>query len=415
MFQRRNGSRMEEGKPKTMRATLVVVGLLLVSSLVALAGILAGLPRAMDVFLLTNEDYCYISSGHTSKGGIGMSVEECSSSMRGEFHPQWNSDEFSVDERMMFHDTTSVIVVDDDSAQVVQNQEQEKLTKLQRMTTYILWEVALHIWKQSTNNVGDTTTPIEYRTDKENAEQIRYLHPMCDGYRKLRSRIQFEQLYYPWSWYFISSVRIGKLTLRSLKRNVEFETRKKYSQSMLGWSIFPEREAVSPTIIKNDDLEYSDSSFYSQSHLPPSMEIETIDIDIQSAWIYPVISAEVHGIIINVVIQSGESVHPLHRSNNHDHGKLPNNRTAFLIGDMNLKEALGILPKPPEMEGLYPRIGLVNITNVTLCVYDNKEYNSAGSPSLKEIMKIRVPDKFFLPITTITLGKNTSGGIVFYY
>ncbi len=163
---------------------------------------------------------------------------------------------------------------------------------------------------------------------------------------------------------------------------------------------------VSPTTIKNY-VEHSDSSFYSQSHYPPSMEIETLDIDIQSAWVHPVISAEVHGIIINVVIQSGEFVHPLHRSN-HDHRKLPNDRAAFLIGDMTLKEVSEILPKPPELEGLYPRIGLVNITNVTLCVYDNKEYNNSDSPSLKELMKIRVPDRFFFPIITMTLGKNTS-------
>ena len=407
---------MVEGNCKTMSAIkprhfiLVVSGILMLSSLISLAGILAILPRAMDEFLLTNEDYCYssISPDHSSWSGEFFEDDR---SRRGEINSHWNSDQCSIDDAMLHHDKS-----DDNNAYVLtQQQQQRRSTKLQQLTNSILWKIALNIWKQPINEC-DNAPLVEYRTnlhghskgdapfprnDNYNNQRTRYMHPMCDSYRRLQSRIQFEQLAYPWTWYFRTCIHMRYLTLRSLKSNVELVTRRNNNQGMIGWSTLPEREVVSPTHTTYYTKQ-SDSSSYSQSRLPPSMEIETLDISFRSAWVRPIISAQVHGIVVNLVIQSSEFSLPLQRSN-HDNGKSSNN-TAFLFGDMTLHEVLEILPKPPEVEGLYPRIGLVNITNVTLCVYENKENNSAESSSLKVLMKIRVPDKIFLPITNMTLG-----------
>lgn len=391
----------------------LVVGVLLLSSLIALAGILAVLPRAMDDFLLTNEDYCDIVV-------VSLKVKEES------IYSKWNSKECSIDDAIL----NDVDIAVDEKVQVTriqrQQERQQYSTKFQRMTNFVLWKIALHLWQQSTEDYDITdTSPKDYlpslhapnhhdglvhTIDNECVQRTKYLHPLCDGYRKLRSRIQFEKLSYPWTWYFTSFIRMKNLTLHSLKRNVEFVSHQNYNQGMIGWSILPTREVVTPDTIKNY-METPDPSLYSQSNLPPAMEIETMDISLQSTWVHPVISAQVHGIVINFVIQSGEFLLPLHRSHHHHHhhGK-SFNHTAFLIGDMTLQEVVQVLPKPPEVEGLFPRIGLVNITNVTLCVYENKDVANDGPSSLKVLMKIRVPDKFFFPITTMTIGKNTRDG-----
>jgi hypothetical protein len=91
--------------------------------------------------------------------------------------------------------------------------------------------------------------------------------------------------------------------------------------------------------------------------------------------------------------------------------------STFLIGDMTIREALMMLPRPPDVEGLYPRIGIVNITNVTLCVYESSssgsvddvdDISSSGrSLSLKLLLKFSVPDSVFVPVTNMTLGERS--------
>jgi len=413
------------GKSKSMSAIhrnfilRVVAVVLLLSSFIALIGILAILPRAMDEFLLTDEEYCHIAipSEHTVDRGSKL-FEECSSKS-GEISFQWNSENCAIDDATSHYDISS----DDNTQDTLQHEEhtQQLATKFQRITNSILWRISLHLWSQSENDSdASASTEIPYLLHGNNHDDRRdndiiirrtryYLHPMCDRYRKLRSRIQFEQLIYPWTWYARSSIHMSNLTLHSLKSNVAFVSRQSsnhhWMRLKMGWSGIPGREVVSMSTIKSDG-EQADASHYSTSHLPPSIEIETLDISIQSTWMRPVISAQLHGIVINFIIQSGEFVLPLPRSLNHDHGNKAFNNTAFLVGDMTLHEVLEILPKPPELEGLYPRIGLLNITNVTLCVYENKYNHNAGASSLKVLMKMRVPNKFFLPISNLTHGKH---------
>lgn len=417
------------GKPTSMSAIhrnfilVVVAVVLLLSSLIALIGILAILPRALDEFLLTDEEYCHISIPTELNVDSGARLfEECSSS--GEISFQWNSENCAIDDATSHNDISS----DDNTRDTLQHEEhkQQHATKFQRITNSILWRISLHLWSQSENESdASASTEIPHLLHGNNHDGRHgndniigrtryYLHPMCDGYRKLRSRIRFEQLAYPWTWYIKSSIRMSNLTLHSLKSNVAFVSRQSsnphWMRWKVGWSGIPGRNLTSLSTLESDG-EQADIPFYYTSHLPPSMEIETLDISIQSIWMRPVISAQLHGIVINFIVQSGEFVLPLTRSLNHDHGNKASNNTAFLVGDMTLHEVLEILPKPPKVEGLYPRIGLVNITNVTLCLYENKYNHNAGASSLKVLMKIRVPNKFFLPISNLTHGKHLREGV----
>lgn len=74
---------------------------------------------------------------------------------------------------------------------------------------------------------------------------------------------------------------------------------------------------------------------------------------------------------------------------------------------MTISELIEILPKPPEREGLFPRIGIVNITNATICLYESKYDDDKLFSSRKLLLKLDIPDQFFLPVADLTVGEFT--------
>ena len=156
--------------------------------------------------------------------------------------------------------------------------------------------------------------------------------------------------------------------------------------------------------------------------LPPSIEIKRTIFSLRNPWARPIISVQVSGITINIIVRRtittsrcrGEFFPPRSMNNKRVIDEQGCSST-FSIGDMTIREALMMLPRPPDVEGLYPRIGIVNITNVTLCVYEScssssvddvDDISSSGrSLSLKLLLKFSVPDSLFVPVTNMTLGE----------
>ena len=158
--------------------------------------------------------------------------------------------------------------------------------------------------------------------------------------------------------------------------------------------------------------------------LPPSIEIKITIFSLRNPWTRPIISVQVSGITINIIVRRtittsrrrGEFFPPRSTNNKRVIDEQGSSST-FLIGDMTIREALMMLPRPPDVEGLYPRIGIVNITNVTLCVYESSSSSSSSvddvddisssgrSLSLKLLLKFSVPDSVFVPVTNMTLGE----------
>ncbi len=159
--------------------------------------------------------------------------------------------------------------------------------------------------------------------------------------------------------------------------------------------------------------------------LPPALEVDVLEISFRS-WSRPVVSALFQGIKVNLVLQKGISTMniPFQISGNSHHRdgdelcpideSSGDKRTVppVLIGGMTIHEALKILPKPPKEEGLYPRIGVLNVTNTSIAIFstdgDSSPLNSANNStsSLSLLAKIQVPDSVFFPILHITEGKN---------
>ncbi|KAL7542270.1 hypothetical protein ACHAXR_011925 [Thalassiosira sp. AJA248-18] len=420
-----------------MRMKLVVATAALILLLVTFAtiiAVLATLPGHLDEFLLTDDDFCYSALENNGDNDITgtrkqpsiqidygdykrkMMLDKTVDDKHQEEQPTKGQNHDRLQERVsrsvlrrMAMRLREQSIRDDDysreaKACLIHGDDQQKIVKNQGQKE-ILWENSHEGYGVYTNN-----------------DQSRRMNPMCQGYRTLRTRLRFQQLLLSWNWHYRAYFRVKYLTLHSLADEVAFVSKKDTAQSpwwMFGWSLISREEdadAARVNIVpreKNYPAEQSahspdENAPYSASHLPPSLAIETVDISFQS-WIRPVVSAHMQGITINVVLQKGGLHLPSLQMTASDLGKVANS-SALLIGAMPIQEVLFLLPKPPEIEGLYPRIGFVNISNVMINVYENKAEKKAGSvPSLNLMLKLRIPDKFFLPITNLTLAHKQAG------
>lgn len=250
---------------------------------------------------------------------------------------------------------------------------------------------------------------------------------------------RFQSFLIPWNWYYRCTFQVRKLNLHA-PGNAAFMSRaessviiteniSKLMQHLLNVcaSLFKLDSYNDVLRVDSIDILVRQSKRLSQLHnnfLPPALEVDDLEISFRS-WSSPVISANIRGIKVNVVMQPRAS--PINfpfqiSGNSGDH-----NRNEFcpidelsiekrtgppvLIGDMTILEALRILPEPPKKEGLYPRIGVLNVTNASISVYftdgDSSLRNGINSTSaLSLLAKIQVPEKIFSPILNVTEGKN---------
>jgi hypothetical protein len=363
----------------------------IIAIVVALAALL---PAYLDDFLLTNDHFCYPSSSSSSLGDLDR------------------------------------LVVDEDARRSWSRggrRRAEAADPILRWISSRLWEMLSAGGEESDPAVATTTTmtmtttdarPLDGRDESRDGNpnggeddggtsSRTLMHPMCEGYRNLRSRVRFRELSIPWDWYYRTDVRVRGAYARGGGGGAGPSPPRWSTMGWIaihggeeGWAVPPSP----PPPAVDDDAELlprpsPESS--PRSMLPPSLVIETVDISVRSAWSRPVVSAMLRGITVSVVVRKGEFPLVNHRGID---------GTSLLFGDMTVREALEVLPRPPEAEGTYPRIGIVNITDVTLCVYENNggDHNDIGGrPSLKMLLKMKVPDEFFLVITDMTLGEVT--------
>ena len=357
---------------------LAASSLLLATTIIVLV-FLAALPAYLDEYLLTNNDFCY----PTIKKLPSLSTE---------------NDRYLYDNGINVHRRWSI-------------------------TNMILRQLASYLWSNDNDEVTiitDTSTneacENNYdRNDNDQCYDYHLLHPFCAKYRKLRSQLHFRKLYIPWNWYYR---RQSSSSLDILV--IDTSLRSSSSPSLLSSTSCNTKDS---TENENDTTSQSswewmmgwiliDGGWYDDAHLPvdenlsnkyqllpPSFEIKSTNFSIRYPWTRPIISVQVSGITINIIVRR---IFPPRSMNNKQVIDEEGSSSTCLIGDMTIREALMMLPRPPDEEGLYPRIGIVNITNATLCVYES---SSSSSLSLKLLLKFRIPDDVFVPVTNMTLGE----------
>ncbi|EJK72999.1 hypothetical protein THAOC_05409 [Thalassiosira oceanica] len=136
--------------------------------------------------------------------------------------------------------------------------------------------------------------------------------------------------------------------------------------------------------------------------LPPAINVGTFLLS-WSSWEFPVVSAHLHGVSASVVLQDGLSF-PFPFPDDNKKQRIEDE--IALVGDMPVWDFIRLLPKPPNREGLYPRIGTINITNASLAIYQRKtQANQSLNQSLDLLdllLEINVPDKIFSPVLNLT-------------
>ena len=78
---------------------------------------------------------------------------------------------------------------------------------------------------------------------------------------------------------------------------------------------------------------------------------------------------------------------------------------SMTVGDWTVNEVIEMLPTPPEKEGLYPRLGVVNITNVTIHIVSCEGDVQDTKPRLQNVCvedEHAIPNELFSPLNLLT-------------
>ena len=142
-----------------------------------------------------------------------------------------------------------------------------------------------------------------------------------------------------------------------------------------------------------------DNAYHSANvqKMPPAVFIESIGVRFRS-WLKPIISVDLNGIEVNIVVQKGGLAIP--KLVDDDHSAF-----SLFLGDMTMQEAMRYMPKPPEKEGIYPMVGLVNIKNLSFNALELKVKN--GQSILRTLAKLQIPNEIFRPLANLTTSKSS--------
>ena len=256
----------------------------------------------------------------------------------------------------------------------------------------MLWKAAIHMWQHHHETKHDVCVQsksnqkfaIEGGTcggSEETSESS--LHPMCRRYRSFRSTIQIQQICIPWNWYYSCRLRLRGVSIRSST-----------ARSLLNGMHEPNNVGGESWGTSCIHL-YLQDAVESGMQLPSALDIDSINVKFES-WTKPVISLDLHGVALNFVLQKGRLVNSITQL-------ADNTGLSIQIGDMTIQEAISMIPKPPEKEGLYPMVGTVSITNMSLDVVERS--NRKSDKPFHNLTTIKVPDEFFIPLVNLTNGK----------
>uniref|UniRef100_A0A7S4QT57 Uncharacterized protein n=1 Tax=Ditylum brightwellii TaxID=49249 RepID=A0A7S4QT57_9STRA len=402
-------------KHQHRRGLLCVISLLLIAVTIAVLKIMMDLPGRIDALLLASRKCIIVSENETRKQDAASSfmVANATTSFVGN-----NEKYYHVDDNDDF--------IDD-----------------------VIWNVFF----EGSNDGSDKEEDFDRNHD---TNQWSELHPACRSYRKLRARVRIKRFIVGIGWWHSCRFRLSELSFHSrpstftkwitsgqkylqkpspevikIESNKEMGNGDHFSVTTSDRSVGTQNMLVSyqRTIheffsltrnvlrVKTKDVEpfilHDNHTNISESNISslPSMTVNQMDFQWNS-WKLPVVDISISGVQFNIVVENRPGFI----------GDLP--LPTVLLGNMTLDEIIAILPKPPEKEGSYPRIGVVNVTNATVFFYTSSSSSSEsknmnfwarrGDKSIVnesrqtiKIANVSIPDEIFAPLMQATLGEHT--------
>lgn len=273
---------------------------------------------------------------------------------------------------------------------------------------------------------------------------------LCQMYRRFRCHFRADKIYlnriYWWDHAKLSNVKIRSSDECSVKPDSNVDTRSTPFSELRHVFPFHLLRTTSPSSIDDgvsmDDgrsfigmSRYSfdfnrhhtdDPDLYTGMTIPSAIEISDLSLDWGMVH-QPVVNISATNITINVVygkekmnIDSFGFDFGRSRPSDNNSGGGGGNKIEFpvetpylKIGDWSLHELVAMLPDPPETEGLYPRLGIVNITDVTIIIHDYSSFSSDRTRGNAKVEGSNVgtsypskvynlPNELFLPLLLYT-------------
>ncbi|KAL3784974.1 hypothetical protein HJC23_011175 [Cyclotella cryptica] len=402
---RRQSSVHIHSQMKAGTKIIVAVFLVATSSVALLLVVVAALPLRLDELLLTNDEICCVhakNSVHPNHyqeapdSGLKLGLASILKKRAGTlFQHSIDFIVWSLAVRLM--DRQNVRSVRHEACKDYNNTQSDSNNQsLSQDTQYS------NILQECSN-------------ESEHIQNVpRRLHPICRDYREFRSRLHIQHIWIPWNWYYSCRLQLKRLSIRSAMSNTNRDQSPHFVREHGFFPSLSRGVFESSNNVHANNL-HSKSMDHSQTELPPSIEIESFDVSFQS-WTRPVVSIHAKDIAFNVVIQNGILPLPLSFpkkdidivASNADSQTDESGGFSLLFGDMTLQEAVELLPKPPEREGIYPMIGAVNVSNVTLYLWE-RSCNKGQQQSLHLVTKLKIPDEFFMPVVDLTTAYQPDG------
>ena len=213
----------------------------------------------------------------------------------------------------------------------------------------------------------------------------------CASYRKFRCHARFD------------SVQVNGINWwnKARFRDVSIESNGECSMQLSGgtndaispWSLIPlflfQRYPVTVTMMPLADVIDNDTQL-----TIPAMEILDLDLNWKDIS-KPVFDINMSNITLNLVIKTGSL--PL--------ANMEVTVPSIRLGGWTIKEMLDMIPPPPKEQGLYPRLGVFNIRNVTIKYRERDEDND----TIREEEdgddgghRVDVPNEIFVPLYGLT-------------
>eukprot|EP00553_Chaetoceros_curvisetus_P010671 CAMPEP_0204618982 /NCGR_PEP_ID=MMETSP0717-20131115/5472_1 /ASSEMBLY_ACC=CAM_ASM_000666 /TAXON_ID=230516 /ORGANISM="Chaetoceros curvisetus" /LENGTH=352 /DNA_ID=CAMNT_0051632853 /DNA_START=473 /DNA_END=1531 /DNA_ORIENTATION=+ len=128
---------------------------------------------------------------------------------------------------------------------------------------------------------------------------------------------------------------------------------------------------------------------------PSAVEIAELTLEIGSIQ-KPIVNINATNITVNVVFSADKLMIG---------SNLEVSIPSIKLGDWTVDELISMIPDPPETVGLYPRLGIVNLTDVTVIINDERDDGRKQDATVKIF---DLPNELFLPLMLLT--QKASGG-----
>ncbi|GFH60127.1 hypothetical protein CTEN210_16603 [Chaetoceros tenuissimus] len=170
----------------------------------------------------------------------------------------------------------------------------------------------------------------------------------------------------------------------------ESDTYHHYWWNLIPYSMFSFKDTV---IV---DFHQTHDSIYETNKRVPTAEISSLVLNWHD-FVKPVVDMNVSGVCIHLRFQT-EMIEEAGF-------KIP--LPTCRIGNFSISEVIDLIPSPPDREGLYPRLGVTRVSNVTVLshIQNDEEEGEGGETTTM----LQIPNDTFVPLYDLTKNAGPSG------